>query len=388
MQYNFDQIIDRSKTEATKYRMCKVNFGTDDVLPLWIADMDFQVPQPVIDAMVAKAEHGIYGYHSLTQEYKDAVASWQARRNQWTIDPKLLSTCSGIVPALVALLDMFSQEGDKILIQPPVYHQFAVVIKEEKRIVLNNPLKQEAGSYVVDFEDLEEKLQRKPKLFILCHPHNPVGKVFTREELQRIGDLCVKYEVPLICDEIHSDLVLWGKEHIPMASISAEIAANTITCFSIGKTFNMAGIQLASVYFNNQKNKKNFDAFWERLHLAMPNAFAQAGAIAAYTHGEEWLDQVKHYIEGNLEFVQAYIQKNMPQIQVSLPEATYLMWLDFSALGLEGQDLQDFIVHKAGLGLNTGESFGAAYRHFARLNVATPRSILETALEKLRTALD
>ena len=388
MQYDFDKVIDRRNTEATKYKMCKANFGTDDVLPLWIADMDFRAPQPVIDAMVAKAQHGIFGYHSLTDEYKQAVVAWQARRNQWAISPALLSTSPGIVPAIVALVNMFSEVGEEILIQPPVYHQFAAVIKEEKRRVLSNPLKEEDGLYFVDFEDLEEKLKRKPKLFIFCHPHNPVGKVYTHDELKRIGELCVQYEVPLVSDEIHSDLVFWGNKHIPIASISPEIAKNTITCFSIGKTFNMAGIQFASVYFNNAENKKIFDNFWQRLHVAMPSAFAQAGAIAAYNHGEEWLEQVKSYIEGNQKYVYDYITENIPQIKVKIPQATYLMWLDFSALGFEGKELLDFIVQKAGLGLNTGESFGEEYRHFARLNTATPRSVLETAMHKLKAAID
>lgn len=386
MNYNFDKIIDRSKTEATKYQMRKANFGTEDVLPLWIADMDFEVPRPVIEAFKARADHGIFGYNSLTGEYKEAVVNWQKRRNHWDLDPGLLSTSHGVVPALIPLIEMFSREGEEILIQPPVYHQFANVIKGCNRKVLNNPLKEVDGLYFIDFEDLEEKLRQKPKIFILCHPHNPVGKVFTHEELKRMGELCLQYQVPVISDEIHSDLVLWGNPHIPMATISEEIAQNTITCFSIGKTFNMAGLQFSSVYFNKAENKKKFEDFWNKIHVSMPNTFAQVGAIAAYNEGEEWLEQVKTYIEANMKYVYEAVEA-MSKVKVKIPQATFLMWLDFRELGMDAGELSEFLVKKAKLGLNMGISFGQAYEGFARLNVATPRAVLEQALGQLEKAL-
>lgn len=388
MKYNFDKIIDRSKTEAAKYHKTKEIFGTDDILPLWIADMDLQVPQPVVEAIKARADHAIFGYNSLTSEYKEAVISWQKRRHDWDLEADLLGTSPGVVPALVPLIENFSQEGDEILIQPPVYHQFANVIKQCKRKVLNNPLKEKDGEYSIDFEDLEEKLKTRPKLFILCHPHNPIGRVFSREELEKIGNLCLTYQVPLISDEIHSDLMLWGKEHTPMAKISEEIAANTITCFSIGKTFNMAGLQFSSIYFNNMENKAAFDAYWDRVHLSMPNTFAQAGAIAAYNEGEDWLDQALEYIQNNMTYVQAYLEKEMPKIKVRIPDATFLMWLDFRDLGMTGPNLGKFLLEKAKLGLNPGASFGEEYQCFARLNVATARGNLEQALGQLKAAYD
>ena len=388
MKYDFDKIIDRSNTEAVKYQMRKPNFKTEDVIPLWVADMDFEGPRPVIDAIKARADHGIFGYNVLTKEYKDAVINWQKRRNNWDLSPELLGTSPGVVPALIPLIEMFSKEGDQILIQPPVYPQFANVIKNCDRRVLNNPLTEVDGLYFVDFEDLEEKLKKQPKLFILCHPHNPVGKVFNQDELKRMGELCVKYKVPLISDEIHSDLTLWGNKHIPMATISEEINDNTITCFSIGKTFNMAGLQFSSIYFNNLKNKEKFESFWNKIHVSSPSTFAQVGAIAAYNEGEDWLEQVKTYIENNIKYVYNYIQENIPAIKVKMPQSTFLMWLDFRGLNLDGEELTQFLIKEAKLGLNAGETFGEGYERFARLNVATPRSILEKAMDQLKNAVD
>lgn len=388
MKYDFDKIIDRSNTEAVKYQMRKPNFKTEDVIPLWVADMDFEGPRPVIDAIKARADHGIFGYNVLTKEYKDAVINWQKRRNNWDLSPELLGTSPGVVPALIPLIEMFSKEGDQILIQPPVYPQFANVIKNCDRKVLNNPLTEVDGLYFVDFEDLEEKLKKQPKLFILCHPHNPVGKVFNHDELKRMGELCVKYKVPLISDEIHSDLTLWGNKHIPMATISEEINDNTITCFSIGKTFNMAGLQFSSIYFNNLKNKEKFESFWNKIHVSSPSTFAQVGAIAAYNEGEDWLEQVKTYIENNIKYVYNYIQENIPAIKVKMPQSTFLMWLDFRGLNLDGEELTQFLIKEAKLGLNAGETFGEGYERFARLNVATPRSILEKAMDQLKNAVD
>lgn len=388
MKYDFDKIIDRSNTEAVKYQMRKPNFKTEDVIPLWVADMDFEGPRPVIDAIKARADHGIFGYNVLTKEYKDAVINWQKRRNNWDLSPELLGTSPGVVPALIPLIEMFSKEGDQILIQPPVYPQFANVIKNCDRRVLNNPLTEVDGLYFVDFEDLEEKLKKQPKLFILCHPHNPVGKVFNHDELKRMGELCVKYKVPVISDEIHSDLTLWGNKHIPMATISEEINDNTITCFSIGKTFNMAGLQFSSIYFNNLKNKEKFESFWNKIHVSSPSTFAQVGAIAAYNEGEDWLEQVKTYIENNIKYVYNYIQENIPAIKVKMPQSTFLMWLDFRGLNLDGEELTQFLIKEAKLGLNAGETFGEGYERFARLNVATPRSILEKAMDQLKNAVD
>ena len=388
MKYDFDKVIDRSNTEAAKYQMRKPNFKTEDVIPLWVADMDFEGPRPVIDAIKARADHGIFGYNVLTKEYKDAVINWQKRRNNWDLSPELLGTSPGVVPALIPLIEMFSKEGDQILIQPPVYPQFANVIKNCDRRVLNNPLTEVDGLYFVDFEDLEEKLKKQPKLFILCHPHNPVGKVFNQDELKRMGELCVKYKVPLISDEIHSDLTLWGNKHIPMATISEEINDNTITCFSIGKTFNMAGLQFSSIYFNNLKNKEKFESFWNKIHVSSPSTFAQVGAIAAYNEGEDWLEQVKTYIENNIKYVYNYIQENIPAIKVKMPQSTFLMWLDFRGLNLDGEELTQFLIKEAKLGLNAGETFGEGYERFARLNVATPRSILEKAMDQLKNAVD
>lgn len=385
---NLDQVIDRSNTNAVKYRMLKANFGREDLLPLWIADMDLAVPPQAIEAVKARAEHGIFGYDAVGRDYKEAVCAWQERHYHWKLQPELLSSCPGIVPGFVTILDMLSEKGDEILIQPPVYHQFANVIREQERVVLNNPLIETESGYEIDFADFEAKLQRKPKLFMLCNPHNPVGKMYTKEELTRTGKLCIQYGVPMVSDEIHADLCLYGKQHIPIASISEELASNTITCFSIGKTFNMAGLQFASIYFAKPDMKRDFDRFWQKMHLAGPNTFAQAAATAAYTEGDAWLEEIKRYLEGNIAYVRDFLAAHIPQVRFHQPDATYLLWLDFRGLMGAEEDLQQFLTEEAKLALNAGATFGADYRHFARLNVATQRSVLEQAMQQLKAAVD
>ncbi len=290
MIYNFDEVIDRNGTFAAKYDERIKKFGTDNVIPLWIADMDFKTAKPVIDACVKRAEHGIFGYVSKPFSYKEAAAEFQNRNHNWEIDINDMSFAVGIVPALSELVREFAEAGEKVLIQTPVYPEFYDVVEAwEEREVIENILVNHDGYYTIDFEDFEEKLRMKPKLFILCNPHNPVGRVWTREELTRLLNLCAAYGVPVISDEIHGDFGLFGNQYIPAATLSEEIKKNTICCFSASKTFNLAGLQACNVVFHNKDWKKIFDKFWGGLDIHRNNCFSLVAMESAWRYGEEWL---------------------------------------------------------------------------------------------------
>lgn len=388
MKYNFDEIINRKDNHSVKYNELG-RFGTDDIIPLWIADMDFRTAEPVVRALKEKADHGIFGYVYGPDEYFDSFIRWQKRRYGWEVKKELLSFSIGIVPALGALIRQFSEKGDKILIQTPVYSEFYDINHDNERTVIENRFIEKDGVYTPDFKDLEEKLKEKPKLLIFCNPQNPIGYVWSYEELKTIGDLCIKYNVPVISDEIHSDLTLWDNHHIPMASVSEEISKNTITCTSTGKAFNVAGLQCATIVFNTPEEKKKFDRFWKDLEIHRNNPFNLVATMAAYTdEGEEYLIQLKKYLEDNIMFVHNYLKENIPQIKSNIPQATYLLWLDCRNLKLSQPDLEEFMLKKAKLGLNPGRVFQKGLEGFMRLNTACPRSVLEKAMKQLKEAID
>lgn len=389
MMYDFDKIIDRKNNHSTKYNELMQKFGVDDIIPLWIADMDFATAEPVVRALKEKADHGIFGYVYRPDEYFDSFIRWQKRRYGWEVKKELLSFSIGIVPALGALIRQFSEKGDKILIQTPVYSEFYDINHDNERTVIENRFIERDGVYTPDFKDLEEKLKEKPKLLIFCNPQNPIGHVWSYEELKTIGDLCVKYNVPVISDEIHSDLTLWNNRHIPMASVSEEIRKNTITCTSTGKAFNVAGLQCATIVFNSLEEKKKFDRFWKDLEIHRNSPFNLVATMAAYTdEGEEYLIQLKKYLEDNIMFVHNYLKENIPQIKSNIPQATYLVWLDCRDLKLSQPDLEEFILKKAKLGLNPGRVFQKGLEGFMRLNTACPRSVLKKAMKQLKEAVD
>ncbi|MEG0813365.1 MAG: PatB family C-S lyase [Clostridium sp.] len=388
MVYNFDEIIDRTNNNAAKYDERKKKFGTDDVIPLWIADMDFRVPKPVEDALIDKAGQGMFGYVSRPEEYWDSLCRWQKKKNNWDIDPSLLSFSCGVVPSLAALVRQFSNEGEEILIQTPVYPEFYEVVENANRNVLVSRLVETDGNYAIDFADFEAKLKRGPKAFILCNPQNPVGRAWKKAELKQMGDLCVRYHVPILSDEIHGDLMLWGNKHTPMAAISPAIAANTITCTAVSKTFNLAGLQASSVIFNNKEERNKFEKFWHDLEIHRNNCFSLVASIAAYNEGEEWLDQLLSYLEGNMQFVHDYCENYIPSIKARLPECTYLMWLDCRGLHKTDEELNDFMIKEAKIGLNAGCDFDRELSGFMRLNTACPRSVLEQAMNRLKAAVE
>ena len=387
MKYNFDEIIDRGGNRSAKYDERAKKFGTADVIPLWVADMDFRTAQPIIDACVSKAEEGIWGYTSRPDSYFQAVQQWEQRRKGWTPDISLMSWSLGVVPALSSIVRLFSGDGDKILIQTPVYSEFYDVAEAWGREVVENPLVETDGKWSIDFDDFAEKV-KQCRIFLLCNPQNPVGRVWEPEELRKMAELCVESGTLLVSDEIHSDLIFHGKRHTPTASLSPEIAANTITCISATKTFNLAGLQASTTIFPNKDMKRAFEEFWGRMDIRRNNAFSCVAMEAAYREGEEWLDQLLPYISGNFDYICDFCAKNIPQIKPNRPDATYLMWLDCRALSMTNEELRDFFVHKAKLGLNEGYTFGHSLAGFMRLNAACPRSTLEKAMRQLKAAVD
>ncbi len=387
MKYNFDEIIDRGGNRSAKYDERAKKFGTPDVIPLWVADMDFRTAQPIIDACVSKAEEGIWGYTSRPDSYFQAVQQWEQRRKGWTPDISLMSWSLGVVPALSSIVRLFSGDGDKILIQTPVYSEFYDVAEAWGREVVENPLVETDGKWSIDFDDFAEKV-KQCRIFLLCNPQNPVGRVWEPEELRKMAELCVESGTLLVSDEIHSDLIFHGKRHTPTASLSPEIAANTITCISATKTFNLAGLQASTTIFPNKDMKRAFEEFWGRMDIRRNNAFSCVAMEAAYREGEEWLDQLLPYISGNFDYICDFCAKNIPQIKPNRPDATYLMWLDCRALSMTNEELRDFFIHKAQLGLNEGYTFGHSLAGFMRLNAACPRSTLEKAMRQLKAAVD
>ncbi|MFE3975136.1 MULTISPECIES: MalY/PatB family protein [unclassified Peribacillus] len=387
MKYNFDQEIRRLNTDCEKWDKLENQFGVKDVIPMWVADMDFQSPQPIIEALKQRVEHGVYGYTLRPDSYMESIVSWLKRRHRWSIEKEWITHSPGVIPALSLAIQSFTQTGDKIIIQPPVYHHFARVIQANGREIVNNPLKLENGHYSIDFADLEAKIDSTVKMLILCSPHNPIGRVWSKEELTRLGQICMKHNILVVADEIHCDFVYKTHTHIPFASISEEFANHSLTCIAPSKTFNLMGVQTSSIIIPNQQLRDRYDRELNTLSIGSPNIFGVVALEAAYRHGEEWLDQLLEYLQGNLEFTLNYFSKNIPQIKVIQPEGTYLVWLDCRELGFSVKELDEFMLRKARVAMNEGLIFGMEGEGFMRLNIACPRSMLKNALDGIEKAI-
>ncbi|WP_042276326.1 MalY/PatB family protein [[Clostridium] dakarense] len=387
MSYNFDAVIDRSNNFAAKWSEMDKKYGTNDLLPMWVADMDFKTAPCIIDALKSRLEQGIYGYTTRPASYNESIANWSKRRYGWNIKPEWLIFSPGVIPTISILIQEMTKENDKIMIQEPVYSPFNSVVKQNKRELVISPLiKLEDGNYVMDYEDIESKI-KDVKIFILCNPHNPVGRVWTKEELKKLGDICIKHNVLVISDEIHSDIIFKNHKHIPFGSISDEFAQNSITCMAPTKTFNIAGLQTSQVILPNEEHYKILDDAFIRLDIRRNNAFSLVATEAAYNHGEDWLNEYLEYIEGNIDFAINYINENIPSLKVKKPEGTYLLWVDFSDTGLSDEEITKALVEKGKVALNSGDSFGTGGKGYQRINIACPRSMVEGGLNRIREAI-
>lgn len=384
---NFDEIIDRKNTNSVKWDLCEERFGKSDILPMWVADMDFASPPQVCDAILKRAEHRVYGYTHVSNELNQAIKIWYTKRNAWEIDTNWIVHTPGVVSSINIAILSLTNENDKILVQTPVYYPFFSCIEGNKRILIKNSLENSNGYYKINFEDLENKLKDGVKLMILCSPHNPVGRVWKKEELERVANLCLQNNVLLISDEIHSDLVYKGHKHIPIASLSEEIQKNTITLHSPTKTFNLAGLSHSMAFIPNDIFREKFISTMNRIGAGMLNTFGLTAAHAAFSYGEPWLEDLIEYLTGNLKIIVEYFEKNIPEIKVVMPESTYLAWLDCREIIEKVGNLEKFFVEKAGVGLNDGLIFGDDGKGYSRINFACPRELLIKGLQLIESAI-
>jgi len=385
MQHNFDELIDRRGTECKKW-----DTYTEDIIPMWIADTDFKCPQPVIDAMVKRAEHGIYGYPTNVDTFEKSIVNWQKKRFGWDVNPEWVEYTPAVIPALVYAIYAFTSPGDNIVIQMPAYHPFHAIIPSNGRHILGNPLLlQEDGSYEVDFDNLEELLKKKrTTMFLLCSPHNPTGKCFTREELTKMSELCLKYNVFVVSDEIHSDIVYKGNVHIPYGSLSKEAADHCVVCVNPSKTFNIAGVRTGAAIIPNQHNHDLFYAPLENLKAYGRTIFGTLPIEVSYNECDYYANQLVEYLEGNLTYLKDFLAAKVPKIKVGNPQATYLIWLNCKKLEMEPKELQQFFLQKAKVAMNEGSTFGPGGASFMRMNIACPRSRLVEALDRIEKAVN
>ncbi|MDD7015846.1 MAG: pyridoxal phosphate-dependent aminotransferase [Firmicutes bacterium] len=387
MKYDFDTIVDRYNTGSVKYDTAERSGMPADVMPMWVADMDFRAPDEIVSRMRQLCDFGVYGYTMVTDSYFDAVRNWFSSRFDWEVERKWLVTTPGVVFALSAAVKAFTEPGEGVLIQRPVYYPFTEVVENNGRVVVNNSLRYDKGSYAIDYEDLEAKLARDDvKLMLICSPHNPVGRVWTRDELSKVCRLCLKYNVKMVSDEIHADFVFANREHVPLASLSEQVRENCVVCTAPSKSFNLAGLQISNIFIPNRDMRHAFRRELEKTGLFGVNMVGLCACQAAYESGGEWLDQLKEYLEGNIQFLKSFVNEHMPRIKVVDTEGTYLVWMDLQELNLVDQ--KEFIVNKARLWLDTGSMFGDEGRGFERINVACPRAVLEEALNRLKRAYD
>ena len=385
-KYNFDEQINRENTDSIKYDFRKNYFGTNEVIPMWVADMDFRTPDFILDAVKKRAAHPVLGYSIRSKTYYKSIIDWIKLHHGWEIKKKWVSFSPGVVPGLTLAVTVFTNPGDKIIVQQPVYFPFFSSIEGPGRSIINNPLRLDNGRYYFDLDDLKAKIDSHTKMLILCNPHNPGGMVWRKDELEALAGICIKNDILILSDEIHSDLIFRPNRHIPLASISDQIAQNVITFMSPSKTFNMAALSTAYVLIPNTELKKLYDRALEYFHLQIGNIFGNVALEAAYTQGADWLNQALEYMKGNIQYVSDFIKRKLPMVNMIQPEGTYLIWIDFNELKLKHTELKKLMVNEAKVGLNDGKTFGTGGEGFLRMNIACPKATVVKAMDKIYSA--
>ena len=381
--YDFDKKIERSGTASVKYDLREEIFGNPDVLPMWVADMDFETPQCIRDAVAERVLHPVYGYSIMTEAYFNAFMGWLKRRHQWQIRKEWIVFSPGIVTAINAAVLAFTEPGDRVVVQPPVYFPFFDSVKNNHRKLLYNQLLYVDNTYKIDFDDLERKA-KDAKLLLLSSPHNPVSRCWTRDELKMVGEICLENEVVILSDEIHADLTLPGYQHTPLATLSPELAEVTVTCMAPSKTFNVAGLFTSQIVIKNEKLRERFKKSMDTYHLIHGNIFGMIASEAGYTHGDAWLDALMQYVKANFDLVDEFLKNELPVFRLIKPEATFLAWIDYSKTGLSDKAIEQKMVNEAKLGLNPGRIFGPGGNSFLRMNLGTPRSNVMEAMERMK----
>ncbi|HJM36870.1 MAG: MalY/PatB family protein [Dehalococcoidales bacterium] len=395
MKYDFNQLINRRDTSCAKWDDVEAVFGSEDILPMWVADMDFPIAKPITEALRKRTEHEIYGYTQTSPSVIEAVVNRMKRKYSWRIEPEWVVFTTGVVPVLHTAVRAFTHPGDEVIIQGPVYHPFWSAITANGCSVANNQLKLINRHYEIDFKDLESKFgsgaggmmpSPRIKLMLLCHPHNPVGRVWTQEELSRVGEIIIKNDAIMVSDEIHGELLFRGFKHIPFAAISEEFEQNCLVCMAPSKTFNLAGLSTSSIIIPNKKIRDKFNTARAGI-MSSPNIFGLVALEAAYRYGDEWLEQFLEYLQRNLEFLMRYFAERIPDIKVIKPEGTYLVWLDCRGLGMDTTSLRTFMREQAKVGLEDGDTFGPSGAGFQRMNIACPQTTLEEGLNRIEQAV-
>ncbi|CAG9620995.1 MalY/PatB family protein [Sutcliffiella rhizosphaerae] len=387
-KHNFDLYVERQNTSSVKWDERKRIFGTEDVLPMWVADMDFQAPPEVVKAIKEKAEHGIFGYTSIPTSVSQSIITWYQKRHKWKINAEWFTYISGVVPAISASIQVFSNPGDKIALFSPVYYPFYGMVTDNDRTLVTIPLFENNGQFEMDFKLLESQLDSNVRMLLLCNPHNPGGNVWKKSVLEKLAEICVKHQIIVVADEIHGDLIFKEHAYTPFASISQEIADLTITCIAPTKTFNLAGLQASVMITSSQSMKAELELFMKRQGHFTLNLFGITAMESAYIHGESWLDEVLDYLENNMDTAIDFIQKNIPKVFAHKPEGTYLLWIDCRKLGLSDSELKRLLLQKGKLALEPGNKFGPGGEGFVRMNVACSKGVLEEGLKRLKAAFE
>ncbi len=388
MRYDFDKVIDRTGTESLKWVYPRKVLKVEDAIPMWVADMDFEAPPAVVEALKLRVEHGVFGYPLVPPSFFTAAIDWLKRRHVWDVEKKWMAMTPGIVPALNYCVRAFTRPGDPVIIQTPVYHPFYYAIENNGRRVVRNPLRYDGRRFTMDLDDLRAKIDAPGRMLILCSPHNPVGRVWEREELEALGRIAVERDLVVIADEVHHDLVYRDHRHHVLAALSPELAQQTVTCIAPSKTFNVAGLTTAAVVAANPDLHKEFEDEEERSGFDLGNALGIVAFEAAYRHGEDWLEELLPYLEANVDFMAGFLEERVPRLKLIRPEGTYMALLDCRGLGLEPAALNDFFLKKSGVYFSAGTLFGEESAGFVRVNFGCPRSTLREALERVERAVN
>ncbi|MCJ8009467.1 MalY/PatB family protein [Lederbergia wuyishanensis] len=384
--YNFDEKVDRKNTSSVKWDGMKAVFGKNELLPMWVADMDFPPPSEVLETMKQRVDHGVFGYTIIGDTTSKAIINWVSKRHGWDINPSWLMYSHGVVPSIGMAIRAFTEVGDKVMLQSPVYTPFFNMIESNMREVINSPLVLKNGRYEIDFTDFEEKLKSGVKLFLLCSPHNPAGRVWSKEELTKIAELCREYGVIIASDEIHADIVSPPYKHIPICTLDPSYSDFIITFMAPSKTFNLAGLQSSFIVVQNVEMRKKLQDIQKKEGFHTLNTFGIIAMEAAYQYGEKWLEDALDYIKDNIKILKEGIENYLPELKVIEPEGTYLVWVDCRATGLDDKEIRQRLLEKAGLAVNFGNSYGQGGEGFIRINTACPRSIIEEGIERLKLA--
>jgi len=385
MSFDFDAAIDRSRSSSLKFDARQAYFGRADVMPMWVADMDFACPPAVSDALTARAQHPIFGYTLYPDSMYQAMIDWCQRRYQWTVKPSEIVMCPGVVPSIHAAIDALTQPGDKVIVQPPVYFPFFTAVTQTGRELVLNPLKLEQGRYSIDLAHLEECARQGARILLLCSPHNPVGRVWSKQELVDLLVLAERYNLTIISDEIHADLIYPGQTHYPLAAMTDSV--NVLTTIAPSKTFNIPGLGLSTLVVPDKAHRKAINAVYESWHVSAANPFSITAFEAAYQYGDAWLDALMAYLQGTLNWVSDYVASELDSVQLVQPEGTYLLWLDCREMGLENEALRQFFIEQAGVGMNPGYVFGDSGSGFMRMNIGTPLRNVQQAFQQIAAAL-